>query len=266
MKLKANGIEINYEKQGSGPVVTMSHSLACNLHMWDEQAKALASRYTVLRFDTRGHGQTSAPEGAYSLDQMCDDLKGLLDGLGVKETHFVGLSMGGMIGQTFALKHPTMVKSLVLCDTTSRYPAAAASVWEDRIKTVSAKGMEPMVAGTLERWFTAPFRARRRDVMERVEGMIRGTPPAGYVGCCHAIPKINVTDRLKELRCSTLVIVGEEDPGTPVAMAKEIHAALPGSQLAILRSASHLSNVEQPEEFNRAMLGFLDKASGQSAL
>ena len=266
MKLKANGIEINYDKQGSGPVVTLSHSLGCDLHMWDEQVAALGSQYTVLRFDTRGHGQTSAPEGAYSLDQMADDLKGLLDGLGIKETHFVGLSMGGMIGQTFALKHPSMVKSLVLCDTTSRYPAAAAPVWEERIKTVGAKGMEPMVAGTLERWFTAPFRARRPEVMERVGGMIRRTPPAGYIGCCHAIPKINVTERLKELRCPALIIVGEEDPGTPVEMAREIHAALPGSQLAVLRSASHLSNVEQPEEFNRTLRSFLDKASGKSAL
>jgi 3-oxoadipate enol-lactonase len=138
-------------------------------------------------------------------------------------------------------------------------------VWEDRIKTVTAKGMEPMVAGTLERWFTAPFRARRKDVMERISGLIRSTPPAGYVGCCHALPKINVTDRLKEISCPALVIVGEEDPGTPVAMAREIHAALPGAQLAILRSASHLSNVEQPEEFNRVLLDFLDKASGRSA-
>ncbi len=237
MKIKANGIEINYEKEGSGPVVTLSHSLACNLHMWDDQAKALASRYTVLRFDTRGHGQTSAPTGAYSLDQMAEDLKGLLDGLGIAQTHFVGLSMGGMIGP----------------------------VWEDRIKTVTAQGMEPMVAGTLERWFTAPFRARRKDVMERIGGLIRSTPPAGYIGCCHALPKINVTDRLKEIACPALVIVGEEDPGTPVAMAREIHAALPGAQLAILRSASHLSNAEQPEEFNRVLLDFLDKAAGRSA-
>jgi 3-oxoadipate enol-lactonase len=174
--------------------------------------------------------------------------------------------MGGMIGQTFALKHPAMVKSLVLCDTTSRYPAAAAPIWEDRIKTVGAKGMEPLVAGTLERWFTAPFRARRPEVMERIGGMIRSTPPAGYIGCCHAIPKINLTDRLKELHCPALVIVGEEDPGTPVEMARDIHAALPGAQLAILRSASHLSNVEQPEEFTRVLVGFLDKASGRSAL
>jgi 3-oxoadipate enol-lactonase len=266
MKIKANGIDINYEVEGDGPVVAMSHSLGCNLHMWDEQARALSPSYTVLRFDTRGHGQTSALEGAYSLEQMADDVKGLLDGLGIKQAHFVGLSMGGMIGQTFALKHPTMVQSLVLCDTTSRYPAAAAPIWEDRIKTVGAKGMAPMVAGTLERWFTAPFRARRPDLMEQIGAMINSTPPAGYIGCCHAIPKINLTDRLQELRCPALVIVGEEDPGTPVAMAREIHAALPGAQLAILRSASHLSNVEQPEAFTQVLLDFLDKASGRSAL
>ena len=162
MKLKANGIDINYEIEGDGPVVTFSHSLACNLSMWDEQVRALKGRYRVLRFDTRGHGQTGAPAGAYTLEQLADDLKGLLDGLAITATHFVGLSMGGMIGQIFALKHPAMVQSLVLCDTTSRYPAAAAPIWEERIKAVGAKGMEPMVAPTLERWFTAPFRARRR--------------------------------------------------------------------------------------------------------
>jgi len=266
MKIKANGIEINYEKEGSGPVVTLSHSLACNLHMWDDQAKALASRYTVLRFDTRGHGQTSAPTGAYSLDQMAEDLKGLLDGLGIAQTHFVGLSMGGMIGQTFTLKYPAMVQSLVLCDTTSRYPQGAASVWEERIKTVGAKGMEPMVAPTLERWFTAPFRARRKDLMDKVGAMIRSTPAAGYVGCCHALPKINVTERLRDVRCPALMIVGEEDPGTPVDMARDIHAALPVAELAVLCRASHLSNVEQPGEFNRALGGFLDKVSGRTKL
>jgi 3-oxoadipate enol-lactonase len=266
MKLKANGIDINYEIEGDGPVVTFSHSLACNLSMWDEQARALKGRYRVLRFDTRGHGQSGAPAGAYSLEQLSDDLKALLDGLGIPATHFVGLSMGGMIGQVFALKHPAMVQSLVLCDTTSRYPAAAAPIWEDRIKAVGAKGMEPMVAPTLERWFTAPFRARRRDLMERVGTMIRSTPAPGYIGCCHAIPKINVTERLRDVRCPALVIVGEEDPGTPVEMARDIHAALPAAELAILSRASHLSNLEQPEEFNRVLGGFLDKLSGRSKL
>jgi 3-oxoadipate enol-lactonase len=266
MKAKVNGIEINYAIEGDGPVVTFSHSLACHLGMWDEQARALRDRYRVLRFDTRGHGQTTAPPGPYSLDQLADDLHGLLGALDVVETHFVGLSMGGMIGQVFALKHPTMVQSLVLCDTTSRYPAAAASVWADRIRTVEAKGMEPMVQPTLERWFTAPFRARRQDLMTEVGAMIRSTPAAGYVGCCHALPKIDVTDRLGEVRCPALVIVGEDDPGTPVDMARQIHAALPAAELAILRSASHLSNLEQPAEFNRVLGGFLDKASGRSKL
>ncbi len=266
MKLHANGIEINYVIEGEGPVVTLSHSLACNLSMWNEQAQALRARYRVLRFDTRGHGQTSAPRGPYSLDQLAGDLHGLLQGLGIERTHFVGLSMGGMIGQVFALAHPAMVESLVLCDTTSRYPAAAAPTWEERIRTVEAQGMTPMVEPTLQRWFTAPFRARHRDVMERVATMIRQTPPAGYIGCCHALPKIDVTDRLKELHCPALVVVGEDDPGTPVDMAREIHAALPGAELAILRSASHLSNLEQPHEFNRVLLRFLDKVTGRSTL
>ncbi len=266
MKVKANGIDINYTIEGEGPVVTFSHSLACHLGMWDEQARALKDRFRVLRFDTRGHGQTSAPAGAYSLDQMADDLFGLLGALGIKETHFVGLSMGGMIGQVFALSHPAMVQSLVLCDTTSRYPAAAAPIWEDRIRTVEAKGMEPLVGPTLERWFTAPFRTRRPDLMQEVGAMIRNTPAQGYIGCCHAIPKIDVTDRLGAVRCPALVIVGEEDLGTPVEMSRQIHAALPSAELAILRSASHLSNLEQPAEFTRVLSAFLDKAAGRTRL
>jgi len=266
MKITANGIEIDYQIDGEGPVVTFSHSLACNQSMWDEQARALRGRYRVLRYDTRGHGQTAAPSGAYTLEQLADDLKGLLDGLGIAATHFVGLSMGGMIGQVFALKYPAMVQSLALCDTTSRYSTGAAAVWEERIKTVGAKGMEPMVAPTLERWFTAPFRARRKDLMDRVGAMIRSTPPAGYIGCCHALPKINVTERLRDVRCPALVIVGEEDPGTPVDMARDIQAALPVAELAVLCRASHLSNVEQPGEFNRVLGGFLDKLTGRTKL
>ncbi len=122
MTITTNGIDIHYTLEGEGPTVTMSHSLGCKLTMWDEQARALAQRYRVLRFDTRGHGQTSAPTGAYTLEQLADDLYGLLTELGIAQTHFVGLSMGGMIGQVFALKHPHMVRSLALCDTTSRVP------------------------------------------------------------------------------------------------------------------------------------------------
>ena len=261
MKIKANGIEINYEIAGNGPWVTLSHSLGCDLHMWDEQMDALTRNYRVLRFDTRGHGASSAPDDAYTLEQMADDAHGLLAGLGVKQTHWVGLSMGGMIGQTYALRHPDMFKSMVLADTTCRYPADAAPVWADRIKLAQTGGMEPIADAMLARWFTEPYRKSHPQVMARIGGSVGATPVAGFVGCCHAIPKINLTERLKEIDCPTLVIVGEQDPGTPVEMAREIHAAMPGSELVIIPSAAHLSNVEQPQAFNAALLGFLERAA-----
>jgi 3-oxoadipate enol-lactonase len=167
--------------------------------------------------------------------------------------------MGGMIGQTFALKFPGMFSSLVLADTTSRYTPEAWPVWQGRIKTAQEKGMEALVEATLGRWFTEPFRKSHPEVTARIGAAIRGTPVAGYVGCCYAIPKINLTDRLREIKCPALVIVGEQDAGTPVEMSREIHAALPGSQLVVIPSASHLSNMEQPAAFNRALAMFLNK-------
>jgi len=260
MKIKANGSDIHYTVEGEGPWLTMSHSLACNLHMWDEEAKRQSKKYKVLRYDTRGHGKSGAPEGEYTLEMLADDLHGLFNALGVKTTHFVGLSMGGMIGQTYALKYPGTFASLTLCDTTSRYPAEGAALWKSRIETAETKGMEPLVDGTLMRWFTEPFRTAHPEVVGKVREMIRTTPVPGYAGCCHAIPKINLTARLKEIRCPSLVIVGKDDPGTPVSMAEEIHQALPGSELVVIPAAAHLSNLEQPDAFNTALSDFLTKA------
>lgn len=258
MKTTSNGIQVNYEVEGErGPWVVMSHSLACSLRMWDEQAALLRRQYRVLRFDTRGHGESDAPAGAYSLDQLAGDLKGLLDALDVRQAHFVGLSLGGMIGMTYALKHPGAFRSLALCDTTSRIPAEAKPVWEGRIKTAQQQGMEPLVEPTLQRWFTEPFRKRRPDMMKRVGELIRNTPVAGYVGCCHAISKLDLTDRIGAIHCPTIVIVGDQDVGTPVPMSEAIHKAIPGSELMILKDASHLSNLEQPEAFNSALERFL---------
>ena len=259
METKVNGLTISYEVAGNGPWLTLSHSLACDKHMWDEQMDALTKKYKVLRYDTRGHGKSEAPKGAYTLDQLADDAHGLLGALGIKRTHWAGLSMGGMVGQTFALKYPGVLQSLVLADTTSRYPAEAAGTWADRIKTVETQGMEGVVEGTLARWFTEPFRNTNPPGVARVAAAIRATPVAGFVGCCHALPKINVTQRLKEIACPTLVIVGEQDAGTPVAMALEIHDNKPGSELVIIPSAAHISNVEQPQAFTAAMLGFLER-------
>jgi 3-oxoadipate enol-lactonase len=261
MKIKANGIDIHYEIEGSGPWLTLSHSLACNLHMWDPQMPVLTKKFKVLRFDTRGHGQSGAPAGEYTLEQLADDVKGLLDGLKIRQTHWAGLSMGGMIGQAFALKYPGVFQSMVLADTTSRRPPDAAKMWGERIQIAQTKGMEPLVESTLARWFTAPYRDSRKDVMERIGNDIRNTPAAGFAGCCHAISKVDYLDRLKELKIPALVMVGEHDHGTPPEAARAIQQNLAGSELKIIPSAAHLSNIEQAEEFNRNMMGFLDRVA-----
>lgn len=261
MKITANGIGIHYTLNGpaGAPVVTLSHSLATHLGMWEPQAAALAAGYRVLRYDTRGHGGTEAPAGPYTLEQLAEDACALLAALAISRTHFVGLSMGGMIGQLLALTHPEVVRSLVLCDTSSRVPAEARPVWEERIRTTEAQGMAPHVEPTIGRWFTPGFVAAHPERVEPVRAMIRTTRSQGYIGCCHAIQRLDLTDRLEGIRAPTLVVVGEEDPGTPVAASRAIQERIPGAELVVLKSASHLSNLEQPEAFNRALLGFLER-------
>ena len=259
MKTNANGIAINYTFDGpaTAPVVVMSHSLATDRSMWDPTIPALTDRFRVLRYETRGHGQTDAPKGAYTLDQLADDALALLKALGIARMHWVGLSMGGMIGQTLALKAPHIFASLSLCDTSSRVPAEARPQWADRIKTAETQGMEPLVEPTLGRWFTAPFRERRKDVIAKVAAMIRNTPPAGYAGCCHAISALDLTEKISAIKLPTIAIVGADDPGTPVAAHQVIHEKIAGSRLEIIPSAAHLANMEQPEAFNKALSGFL---------
>jgi 3-oxoadipate enol-lactonase len=259
MKIETNGIETHYTVDGEGPWLVFSHSLACDTRMWKPQIEAFSKRYKVLCYDTRGHGGSSAPAEAYTLDQLADDAKALFDGLGIKSCHWVGLSMGGMIGQTFALRHPGIFQTMTLADTTSYYPPEAQPLWQQRIRIATDSGMEPIVPAMLERWFTEPFRKSGAPILGEIAAAIRGTPPQGFAGCCHALPKINLTSRLKEIACPTLVVVGEHDPGTPVSMAQDIHAAMPGSQLVVLPNAAHLSNAEQPAAFNAALQSFLDR-------
>ncbi len=259
MKARTNGIQTQYEVHGpeGAPWLVLGHSLACSARMWDPQIEALKGRYRVLAYDTRGHGGSEATPGAYTLELLADDLKALLDHLRITAAHYCGLSMGGMIGQTFALKHPGILRSLTLADTTSRYPTAAWPTWQERIRIAETQGMAPLAPPTLERWFTAGFRAQNPGPVEAIRKLILATPVAGYVGCCHAIPKIDLTARLKEIRCPILVIVGADDPGTPVAMAREIHDHAPGSRLVVLPQAAHLANLEQPEGFSRALEDFV---------
>src|SRR5581483_5198906 len=259
MRVKANGIQINYSVEGEGPWVIMSHSLACNLSMWDAQAAALSRRYKVLRYDLRGHGGTDAPAGDYTFDMLAYDAHALLEALGIRSCHWVGLSIGGMIGQAFALKFPGVFKTMVLADTSSRNPPEAKPVWEARVKTARENGMEGVVEPTLQRWLTEPYRKAHPETAARLAAMIRSTPVAGYAGCCAAIPTLNFTDQLKNIKVPTLVIVGEQDPGAPPEVAKVIHEKIAGSELVVIPSAAHIANLEQTAAFNRALLAFLDK-------
>jgi 3-oxoadipate enol-lactonase len=259
-RVKVDGINLAYRVDGpeDAPWVVMSHSLACDHTMWDPQMQALRD-YRVLRFDTRGHGASDAPGGEYTIEQLGGDALAILDTLGVDRCHFVGLSMGGMIGQQLALSAPTRLLSLTLADTSSRYPASVLPVWNERVALVRALGMEAVLQPTLERWFTARFREEQPHAVARIAAAIRATPVAGYIGCAHAIPRIDFTSRLESLRCPTLVVVGAEDQGTPVAMAQEIAAAIAGSELHVIDAAAHLSNVEQPERFNALLAAFLKR-------
>jgi 3-oxoadipate enol-lactonase len=263
MKLKANGIAVNYEiygdrDDGNRPWLIFSHSLACSIAMWAPQLEAFADRYRVLAFDTRGHGESDAPAGAYTLGQLADDLHDFLAALKISSAHFVGLSMGGMIGQVFALKYPGIFKSLTIADSTSRWPPETAALFAERAKSAQANGMEPLIKATLERWFTAPYRQSHAAEVAKVGALIRATPVAGYAGCSDAIPRIDTTARLKEIDCPILVIVGKDDPGTPLAMSEAIHANAPGSILVVLDGAAHISNIEQAANFNRVLADFLE--------
>lgn len=261
-KAQIEDIEIAYRIDGprdpARPWLVFAHSLACDHSMWDEQVVAFGSEFNILRYDLRGHGASSAPAGEYTLERLAEDLRGLLDALGIRQCHYVGLSLGGMIGQMAALRFPSRLTSLTLADTSSRYPPAMKPVWEQRIAAVRTElGMLPVVAPTLERWLTAPYRAQGNERLRHIGQLIRNTPVDGYVGCIHAISELNLTARLSTIDCPVLVVVGAEDPGTPPAMAEEIVRQIDGAWLEVIPQAAHLSNVEQAERFNAALRQFL---------
>ncbi len=261
MKVKVNDIQINYEVSGQAdaPVVALSHSLGSSLEMWNPQIEILNSHYRVLRFDTRGHGDSDVPTGAYTLDQLGADTTGLMDALRIEQVHFVGLSMGGMIGQWLALNHAHRLKSLALCDTAAIIPQEAQPVWQERIKTARDKGMQALVQSTLERWFTTSYLAKSPQGVQFIRKLFLGTSVAGYIGCSQAIRDLNYLERLSEIKTPTLIIVGEKDPGTPVAASEAMQRRILNSRLVVLPSAAHLSNVEQSQAFNKTLLDFLQQ-------
>jgi 3-oxoadipate enol-lactonase len=262
-RIHANGIgtacHVARHADAGRPWLVFAHSLASDHSMWQPQLAAFGADFSLLAYDLRGHGGSDAPPGPYPLELLADDLAALLDACGIARCHFVGLSLGGMVGQMAALRHPARFASLTLADTTSRQPPGAQAVWDERLATVRAQGMAPLVEPTLERWFTPAFRAARPEEVARIGALIRATPVAGYAGCAHSVVHMDLTDQLHRITCPVLVIVGRDDAGTPPSMAETIARAIPGARLVVLEYAAHLSNIEQADAFNAALQDFLPR-------
>jgi 3-oxoadipate enol-lactonase len=238
-------------------VVFLSHSLGSSHIMWAPQMAVLEPAYTVLRCDTRGHGKSGAPLGPYTLQELADDALALADTLDIDRFHWVGLSMGGMIGQCLALNHPDRLMSLSLCDTAAAIGEEAQPVWDERIAAARKDGLRALVEGTLERWFTPAYIRSNGPYLAEIKAQFLATPIEGFVGCSEAIRRLDYLDRLAEIHLPTLILVGEDDPGTPVAASQMMHERITGSTMAVIPSAAHLSNIEQADIFNDHLTDFL---------
>jgi 3-oxoadipate enol-lactonase len=246
-------------RNGKAPrhTVVLSHALGCDLTMWDALANELALENRVIAYDHRGHGSSDAPDALYTMADLADDAARLLRELDTGPVVWVGLSMGGMAGQELALRHPSLVRALVLANTTSGYPEAAQAVWEQRVDTVRASGIESIADAVMGRYFHDAFRAQKAATVARYRRRLVTTDAVGYVGCCNAVGKVDTASRLGQIGVPTLVIAGELDQGTPVAMAEALAGGIPGARLEVLKDASHLSAAEQPEAFAASVVGFV---------
>jgi 3-oxoadipate enol-lactonase len=255
-ELHLDGLRARYELAGrpDSPVVVLSHSLGADLSMWDPQARALATRFRVLRYDTRGHGGTGLSDGPLTIAELGADVVRLLDALGAARASFCGLSMGGMVGMWLGAHAPGRVERLALCNTGAQI--GTRETWNARIASVRDGGMGKVAAAVVERWFTPAFRERSPGVVARTLAMIQATPPEGYVACCAAIRDADLSRDLPRVAAPTLVIAGSHDPATPPASGRAVADAIPGARYVEL-DAAHLSNLEAAAEFTASLEGFL---------
>jgi 3-oxoadipate enol-lactonase len=258
MKIKANGININYQIDGpeGAPWIVLSNSLATTLAMWDQQAADLKAQYRVLRYDQRGHGETDAPAGRYTFEQLIADALGLMDALAIKKAHFGGLSMGGATALGFAQKHPDRLDKVIVCDTPCQSTPTSTQQWEERIVVAQEKGMEALVEPTVGRWFPPAVLEAKPPHVDKVRAMIRTTPVNGFIGCAAALANHDYASAVATVTRPVLFMAGEKDGVTPTAMRK-LSAALPGSRYVELPGAGHISNMDQPEGFTWAIADFL---------
>jgi 3-oxoadipate enol-lactonase len=252
---------IHYDLVGpeAGPVVCMAHSLSADSGVWSEQLPALlAQGFRVLRLDMRGHGGSDPVDGDYTMSDLAGDVVLVLDVLGLPRVHFVGVSIGGMIGQTLAIEHADRLASLMLSGTSPQAVPGPPGMWEARFAAIrSAGSVEAVADATMPRWFTDAFVARRSARLAQIRDTVASTSISGYFGGAGAIIRFDVLASLPRVRTPTLVVCGDDDPGTPAAGNRKIAELIPGARYLEIPNARHIPMIEHPETFNRIMLGWL---------
>jgi 3-oxoadipate enol-lactonase len=250
-------LRAHYELTGNDkPVLVLSNSLGTNFSMWDPQMPELQRHFRILRYDTRGHGQSSVTPGDYTIEQLGRDALDLMDSLSIERVHFCGLSMGGMIGMRLAIHAPDRVHRLVLCNTAARI--GTKEIWNARIATVRRDGMQSIAAAVIERWFTPEFRASNPEKVAPPQRMLENTSPEGYAACCAAIRDMDQCEVVAQIKAPTLVIYGKSDPVIPIPDAHFLAERIPGATEQAL-AAAHLSNIEQSDAFTKAVGDFLSR-------
>ncbi len=243
----------------TAPAIVLHHPLATDLSCWDDLAARLETDYRVLRFDARGHGQTPPTPAPYDFGMLARDVIAVMDAAGLARAQFLGLSMGGMVGQALGLHHADRFSSLTLVSTTSAIPSSARQMWHDRIASARADGMDATVDAALARWVTDASLARDPGLRDRLISYMQGTPVEGYVGWCSAIADLDMTEQLSAISLPTHVVVGSEDPATPPAAAQIIHRRIGGSEYTEVPGVSHMLQLEAPAAFHDAVRPFLDQ-------
>jgi len=249
--------QIRVRVQGEGPPVVLSHALGLDLTMWDALAERLAATNTVLRYDHRGHGGSAKPAGPYALHDLVDDAARVIREWGRGPVAFVGLSMGGMVGQGLAVEHPDLLRGVVLANTTARYPEAAAAGWAARIAAVEQGGMAAVAEVVVERYLQPAFRAAHSDAAAALKAQLLRADAAGYVAACHAVANVDWQAGLAAVHTPALVLAGALDQGATVAMAEDLASRIAGAELQVFEAASHLSVEEEPDRFHDAVAAFL---------
>jgi len=254
MQIGSDHFYIEVAGPESAPPLMLSNSLGTTLRMWDDQMAELTKRFHVIRYDSRGHGASIADDTPISIARLGHDALAILDKLGIEKTHWLGLSKGGMVGQWLLANAPHRLRRVVLANTGARM--GPPNNWNGRIRTVRSKGMAAITQAVVDRWFTPEFQAASPEAVARVAALIGGTPAIGYANCCAAIRDMDQREAIRSATNPVLVIVGTQDPATPPEAGELIRDAIPGARLVALEAA-HLSNIEQPQAFTRAVLEFL---------